>query len=322
MSKASIAEVSAITATSGTALVVSATQATAKACFNFAGAVTSRARAAMRRAKVTDNEMESRIKTTTPSNSALCAPLTRLAKLAARSSKKTAAAAATRGASAAASFHKPGENSGRLRKNSVFANSVRWRAMIATSVCRASICRERARLSVASMSSYSLRCSVHSALTTAVTELATFGSAGFTLGGVAPWVAAEETFASVFAGAALPGISASAGLTAGCAAAGAAGAGAAASDFASGDGVPNCSSRASIACKRGVRWSITFCRSSGSGSTRSRSRRNSPSLAPACTSAVPTSSNVARARSSVLLSLSNRTNVSGLPIAAGNRIAM
>ncbi len=260
----------------------------------------------MRRANVINNGTESRIKTTTPSNSALCAPFTRLAKLAARSSKKTAAAAPTRGASARASFHKPGENSGRLRKNSVFANSDRWRAMIATSVCRASICRERARLSVASMSSYSLRCSVHSALTTAVAELAAPGSTGFAIGGVAPWVAAEEALASGFAGAALLGICASASLTAGCAGAGAgaAGAGAEASDFASGDGEPSCWSRASIACRRGVRRSITFCSSSGSGSTRSRSRRNSPSFALAWTSAVSTSSSVARARSRVLLCFS------------------
>ena len=138
-SKPSSAEASAITAASGAALVARATQVTATACFNLAGAATPRARAAMRRAKIINNGMESRIKTTTPSNSTLRAPLTRLAKLAARSSKKTAAAAATRGASAAASFHKPGENSGRLRKNSVLANSDRWRAMIPTSVCRASI---------------------------------------------------------------------------------------------------------------------------------------------------------------------------------------
>ena len=171
----------------------------------------------MRRAKVINNGMESRIETTTPANSALCASFTRLAKLAARSSKKTAAAAPTRGASARASFHKPGENSGRLRKNSVFANSDRCRAVIAITVCRASICRERARLSVASISSYSLRWSAHSALTPAAAELAAAGSIGFTLGGVAPWVAAEEALASGFAGAALPGICASASLTAGCA---------------------------------------------------------------------------------------------------------
>ena len=66
---------------------------------------------------------------------------------------KPAERLATRGASAAASLHSPGENTPWLRKNSVFANRERWRAMIETSVCRASICRERARFSVASMSS-------------------------------------------------------------------------------------------------------------------------------------------------------------------------
>ena len=171
------------------------------------------------------------------------------------------------------------------------------------------------------MSSYSLRCSVHSALTTAVAELAASGSTCLGIGGVAPWVAEEEALASGFAGAVLLGFGAGAGLAAGCAGAGAAaaatGAGAEASDFASGDeGAPNCSSRALIACRRGVRRSITFCRSSGSGSTRSRSRRSSPSLPLAWTSAASTSSNVARARSRVLLYLSIATVEVSSPWAA------
>ncbi len=102
------------------------------------------------------------------------------------------------------------------------------------------------------MSSYSLRCSVHSALTTAVAELAAPGSTGFAIGGVAPWTAADEALASGFTGAALARGLRGRGFGARVASAWPA----VARErkrraFASVDGEPSSWSRASIACKRG-----------------------------------------------------------------------